>query len=320
MAANVSVPNSFTNGTTADAPAVNANFSALVTWINANAVHLDGSKAFTGVPSGPASDPVSANQLTRKAYVDAKIWANSNFADNTINASRLVNGSITSAQMGNLSVLTAAIADGAVTAVKIGTDAVTNSKIQADAVTTTKILDANVTLSKMAPGSVNNNKLTSGDYGNINNTKLADYVGRAVQTVTQSLPNNTWTAITFEAADPYDYASMHNPASNNTRVTCPVAGIIVLRGTVTFFANASGGRGARIVRYNSGSVVQDYIAYEACDAGDSTEAIALNVAGQSICNAGDYFVLEAFQNRGASLDTVTFGTYCSLDWNYTRLN
>lgn len=31
----------------------------------------DASVAFTGVPSGPATDPSSANQLARKAYVDA---------------------------------------------------------------------------------------------------------------------------------------------------------------------------------------------------------------------------------------------------------
>src|SRR5689334_22099154 len=72
MAANVSVPNSFSNGIAADATAVNANFAALVAWINSNAVHLDGAKATTGTLSGPNSDPVSADQYTRKAYVDAK--------------------------------------------------------------------------------------------------------------------------------------------------------------------------------------------------------------------------------------------------------
>jgi hypothetical protein len=72
MAAPASVPTSFSNGTTADAVAVNADFAALVSWINTNAVHLDGSKPFTAVPSGPASDPVSGDQLTRKTYVDSQ--------------------------------------------------------------------------------------------------------------------------------------------------------------------------------------------------------------------------------------------------------
>ncbi len=73
MAAAVSVPNSFTNGANTDAPAMNANFAALVSWINTNAVHLDASKAFVAIPSGPAADPTTANQLTRKAYVDTLI-------------------------------------------------------------------------------------------------------------------------------------------------------------------------------------------------------------------------------------------------------
>lgn len=73
MASNVSVPNSFTNGVASDADDVNANFAALVAWINTNAVHLDGAKAFTGVPSGPATDPTTANQLARKSYVDKAV-------------------------------------------------------------------------------------------------------------------------------------------------------------------------------------------------------------------------------------------------------
>ncbi len=72
MAADASVPNNFTSGLPSVADDVDANFAAVVNWINTNAVHLDASKAFTSVPSGPATDPTSDNQLTRKAYVDSK--------------------------------------------------------------------------------------------------------------------------------------------------------------------------------------------------------------------------------------------------------
>lgn len=74
MAANMTVPNNFTNGTPADADEVDANFDAVTTWTNLNAVHLDASKAFTGVPSGPAGvNPTAADQLARKGYVDGAI-------------------------------------------------------------------------------------------------------------------------------------------------------------------------------------------------------------------------------------------------------
>lgn len=73
MATDAAVTNNFTAGTPAVADDVDTNFADLVTWLNTNAVHLDGSKAFTGIPSGPASDPTTANQLTRKAYVDSVV-------------------------------------------------------------------------------------------------------------------------------------------------------------------------------------------------------------------------------------------------------
>jgi hypothetical protein len=68
-----SVPNNFSNNTAADAEEVDANFAALVSYINTNCVLKDASVAFTAVPSGPASDPSSDNQLARKAYVDARV-------------------------------------------------------------------------------------------------------------------------------------------------------------------------------------------------------------------------------------------------------
>ena len=73
MATAANVTYTFTTGTAAIASQVNQNFTDLVTWVNTNAVHLDASKAFTNVPSGPSSDPTSDNQLARKAYVDKKV-------------------------------------------------------------------------------------------------------------------------------------------------------------------------------------------------------------------------------------------------------
>lgn len=71
MASNAAVTYNFVAGTPSVADNVDQNFTDIVNWINTNATHLDGSKAFTNVPSGPAVDPSSANQLARKAYVDS---------------------------------------------------------------------------------------------------------------------------------------------------------------------------------------------------------------------------------------------------------
>lgn len=88
MAANLSVTNTFSNGTTADATEVNTNFTDIETWINTNAVHLDGSKAFTAAPTY-AADPTSNNQLCRKYYVDNKTWAAANIQSGAITTAKL---------------------------------------------------------------------------------------------------------------------------------------------------------------------------------------------------------------------------------------
>lgn len=70
--ATAAVTYTFAAGGTILAAQHNTNFSDLVTYINTHAIHKDGSIAFTAVPSGPATDPTSDNQLARKAYVDAR--------------------------------------------------------------------------------------------------------------------------------------------------------------------------------------------------------------------------------------------------------
>lgn len=70
-------PYTFTSNTFAVASQVDADFDTLYSWVNGSAIWADGSVAFTGVPSGPATDPTSANQFTRKTYVDNKLLSGS---------------------------------------------------------------------------------------------------------------------------------------------------------------------------------------------------------------------------------------------------
>jgi microcystin-dependent protein len=73
--ANLVTPNTFAANTLAQAAQVNANFAAIETFVETEVVHRDASIAFTAVPSGPGTDPSSANHLARKAYVDASAQA-----------------------------------------------------------------------------------------------------------------------------------------------------------------------------------------------------------------------------------------------------
>lgn len=69
----------FTAGTPALATEVNSNFSYITDWVDDDSMPRNGSVAFTGVPSGPATDPPSADSLTRRQYVDNKMKSNTGF-------------------------------------------------------------------------------------------------------------------------------------------------------------------------------------------------------------------------------------------------
>jgi hypothetical protein len=136
--ATTSVPFTFSNpvagvGQNADATQVNANFAALVNFINAEVVQRDGSIAFTAIPTLPASDPTLANQAARKAYVDSVVTSG-----------------------------TAVVANGAITTAKLADDAVTSAKILNGTIVSADLADGAVTVGKLAAGSVSNAKLAAG--------------------------------------------------------------------------------------------------------------------------------------------------------------
>jgi hypothetical protein len=65
--------NQFQANQTAVAADVNENFATLKNYVDANCILKDASLDFTSVPAGPAADPVDANDLARKQYVDTQI-------------------------------------------------------------------------------------------------------------------------------------------------------------------------------------------------------------------------------------------------------
>ncbi len=65
---------------------------------------------------------------------------------------------------------------------------------------------------------------------------------RAVRTTAQSIPYNATTAIQFDAADAFDTDAIHDPVTNNTRLTCVTAGKYLITGMLSFDAGAGGGR------------------------------------------------------------------------------
>ena len=69
----ITITNSFVPGTDIESAEVNQNFTDVKDYIDTYVVKRNGSTAFTAIPSGPAVNPSSADQFTRKQYVDDQV-------------------------------------------------------------------------------------------------------------------------------------------------------------------------------------------------------------------------------------------------------
>lgn len=76
---------------------VNANFDDIVSFINNNLIHKDGTRAMEAHLSLLAANPVSDNQAARKAYVDSQVASASGSATNAQNAANAAQGSANTA-------------------------------------------------------------------------------------------------------------------------------------------------------------------------------------------------------------------------------
>lgn len=124
------------------------------------------------------------------------------------------------------------------------------------------------------------------------------------QTVSQSLVNNAYTAITFTTED-YDneatasYLSgtgMHDPAVNNSRFTCQTPGRYMLTGGVSFVS----GTGRRGIQWTVNAVsvpASQMIQASGTTSGQDMLARTMFVS----LAAGDFVEMRAFQDSGAAM-------------------
>ena len=123
-----------------------------------------------------------------------------------------------------------------------------------------------------------------------------------VKSTSQSIANNTETAVTFDTED-FDTNGFHDNATNNSRITIPsgYAGKYLFTYMVTFVSNSTGIRYLGIRK--NGTVVK-YPAENSAIATDSTPlsfSVILNLA------VGDYVDIVAYQNSGGSLNLTGAG-------------
>lgn len=128
----------------------------------------------------------------------------------------------------------------------------------------------------------------------------------ARQTVTQSLTDSTYGAITYTTED-IDTDSGHDTGSNTSRYTCQTAGKYLFVGRVIFGANATGIRGSAFAlngtRINgSGSLGPS------AGAAFGTTSTTFTIVALSV---SDYVELQGYQSSGGSLSTLSSSEFQS---------
>lgn len=113
-----------------------------------------------------------------------------------------------------------------------------------------------------------------------------------------TLTNASRTPISFDSST-FDNYGGHSNVTNTSRYTIQITGKYLIAGTVAFNTNATGERGAQIMK--NGAVVQGPYSLVPTASG---HAPSVATAGFILpCSAGDYLELAGYQNSGGSLAT-----------------
>jgi hypothetical protein len=120
-----------------------------------------------------------------------------------------------------------------------------------------------------------------------------------------SVADATNVALTFDSErwDTGTSSEQHSTSANTSRLTCRVAGLYSIGGSIGFAANAVGDRFASL-RLNGATYIGQ--------AGGKASAVvqtAANVQTEYRLAVGDYVELLAYQNSGGALNALATGNY-----------
>ncbi|MDA8113162.1 MAG: hypothetical protein M0Z43_00330, partial [Acidithiobacillus sp.] len=124
---------------------------------------------------------------------------------------------------------------------------------------------------------------------------------RVIKGAAQTIPNNTWTAIQFDA-EYFDTDTMHDNV-NNTRITIKTAGYYMVGGCVEWVSNTTGMRIMAIRRNNAQHLV------DAVHNSDQYGAAPGALSTVHYMAVNDYIELLVYQASGGNLNTATLYDY-----------
>ncbi len=138
-------------------------------------------------------------------------------------------------------------------------------------------------------------------------------IGASVYRSSTQTHNNTGNWVTVAFGDEYwDTDSIHDNATNNTRLTCKTAGVYEIAACLRFAANSTGERGLRFVA--GGATAIGWVMVPTAP----TQPAVLNLVWRHSMAVNDYVELQAYQNSGGNLDMVYADGY-SINFSMVRI-
>jgi hypothetical protein len=123
---------------------------------------------------------------------------------------------------------------------------------------------------------------------------------RVTNSGTQSIPNGTDTALTFDT-ETFDTDSMHSTVSNTSRLTCQTPGLYHITGGAEFSTNATGLR-ACVIKINGSTPIGFGTSVPGSSVSSALNRLTANMIYR--LSAGDYVEFMVHQTSGAALSTV----------------
>jgi len=145
--------------------------------------------------------------------------------------------------------------------------------------------------------------LSGGDHtGTLALSQLPSLLGaRVYHNANQSISNTTVTALAFNS-ERWDTDTIHDTATNNSRLTCKTAGKYLIVGQVRFASNATGVRQVDIRL--AGSTTIGSGAMNAAGGGNVTIMTVATVADLAV---NDWVDLAVYQDSGGALNVLSSG-------------
>lgn len=120
---------------------------------------------------------------------------------------------------------------------------------------------------------------------------------RVYKSASQSIPNNTTTAVTFDL-ESFDNGGLHSTVANTERITIVKAGIYIFIAQVEWASNVYENRKIRI-RKNGSNIASVDI-----DAPDATAPV-MQISIIDSAAVADYYDVTVYQNSGVALNVIS---------------